>query len=291
MGHSWAGGPFFFFSSTLAASSSFLLTDRSGPGVSLCGIRCGGAGSGAAEGRACGRVGSMARVRVRTPEGCPGKSLNGLAATRTRHRGGGHARRGRGVGMARLGVRARSALTGTRRGGDSAWPRGAGAHARARGLASQSRGVAVPCAGHRHPGPAARRGGGRATAAAGEDCGASGSCTKDGTAAGRERVPRVCYGRLLGIAGSREGREGAAAAILTGGAEGGKRSVRLRGDAVARRCRAGQRGFAGVDDRGAGSVKLRGVASFFSSRGSCSSSASPSLSGVATAEGKRGTGV
>jgi hypothetical protein len=45
-------------------------------------------------------------------------------------------------------------------------PRGAGAHARARGLASQGHGVAVSCAGHRHPGPAARRGGGGATAAA-----------------------------------------------------------------------------------------------------------------------------
>jgi hypothetical protein len=33
------------------------------------------------------RVGAVARVRVRTPEGCSGKSLNGLATTRMRRRG------------------------------------------------------------------------------------------------------------------------------------------------------------------------------------------------------------
>jgi hypothetical protein len=50
-------------------------------------------------------------------------------------------------------------LTAARRGWGTARPRGAGAHARAQVLASQGRSVAVPCAGLRHPGPAARRGG------------------------------------------------------------------------------------------------------------------------------------
>jgi hypothetical protein len=45
------------------------------------------------------------------------------------------------------------------RGRGTARHRGAGAHARARVLASQGRGLAVPCAGHQHPGPVTRRGG------------------------------------------------------------------------------------------------------------------------------------
>jgi hypothetical protein len=76
------------------------------------------------------------------------------------------------------GVRARGTvkvrLAAARRGKGRARPRGAGAHARARGLASQGRGVAVPCAGHRNPGPAARRGG------CGSLGGATGSCTRQG---------------------------------------------------------------------------------------------------------------
>jgi hypothetical protein len=36
---------------------------------------------------------------------------------------------------------------------------GVGVHTRARVLASQGRSAAIPCAGHQHPGPAARRGG------------------------------------------------------------------------------------------------------------------------------------
>jgi hypothetical protein len=44
--------------------------------------------------------------------------------------------------------------------------------------------------------------------------------------------------------------------MLTGGAEGGKCSVRRRDGAVARRSRGGQRRFAGVVARGAGSGKL-----------------------------------
>jgi hypothetical protein len=82
-----------------AASALPLRADRAVPRGGLGRIRCGEAGSGAAEGRACVHVSAVARVRVRTPEGCSGKSLNGLAATRTRRRGGGRARRGRGAGI------------------------------------------------------------------------------------------------------------------------------------------------------------------------------------------------
>jgi hypothetical protein len=91
-----------------------------------------------------------------------------MAATRTRRRGrvAGVDVHGEDVVQAKLGLRQRACV--------------AGARARARVLVFQSRGVAVPCAGLRHPGPAARRGGGTV---AGEDSGASGSCTKNGTEA------------------------------------------------------------------------------------------------------------
>jgi hypothetical protein len=69
-----------------AASAPFH-ADRAVPRGGLGGIRCGGPGSGAAGGRACVRVGAVARVRVWTLEGCSRKGLNGLAATRTRRRG------------------------------------------------------------------------------------------------------------------------------------------------------------------------------------------------------------
>jgi hypothetical protein len=63
------------------------------------------------------------------------------------------------AGSWRVTVGAQCGLTEARRGGGTGRPRGAGVHACTRVLASQGRGVAVPCAGHRHPGPAARRGG------------------------------------------------------------------------------------------------------------------------------------
>jgi hypothetical protein len=111
-----------------------------------------GLGSGAASGRACVRakvcVCGARRVLGERPQR-PSRDAN--ATSRPRH-GGRRARRGRDAGMARLG---------------HGWSRGTGAHARAQVLASQGRGVAVPCAGHRHPRPAARRGGGEAMAAAG----------------------------------------------------------------------------------------------------------------------------
>jgi hypothetical protein len=80
-----------------------------------------------------------------------------MAAMRTRCRGrvAGADVHGEAMAQARLGWGAANKGAGT------AGSRGEGAHARARVLASQGRGVAVPCAGHRHLGPAARRGGGR----------------------------------------------------------------------------------------------------------------------------------
>jgi hypothetical protein len=84
--------------------------------------------------------------------------------------------------------------------------------------------VAVPCARHRHPGLAARRGGGKVTAAAGCGSGVSGSCTKR-TARRPEGKggPTVSTEGSSAAHGSRQHhgeRKGAAAAILTGGAEG-----------------------------------------------------------------------
>jgi hypothetical protein len=112
-------------------------------------------------------------VRVWTPEGCSGKGPKGLAATRTRR-----------CGHVAGSPRTARPWRGHGEAGGTAGSRGTGAHARARVLASQSHGVAVPCARYRHPGPAARRNGGEATAAAGEDGGASGSCTRSGAEAG-----------------------------------------------------------------------------------------------------------
>jgi hypothetical protein len=176
------------------------------------------------------------------PEGCSGKGLKGLAATRTRRRG--HvagltrtARPWRRHGEAGRG-RAWCGLEETRRGGDTAWPRGAGVHACARVLASQGRGVAVPCAGHRHPGPAARCGGGEATAVAGETAARRALARKDGTAArGEWEVLRPGYAGFVGNAGSKgKGGKETAATVPTGGAEGesarcGRETVPWRGEA------------------------------------------------------------
>jgi hypothetical protein len=109
--------------------------------------------------------------------------------------------------------------------------RGMGAHARARGLASQGRGVGVPCAGHRHTGPAARRVGGAATAAAGMTAARRVPARKDGTAA---EGKWGSYGRLRKAPRHRrqqgKGKGMAAAARLTGeaGAEGAPGSGEAR---------------------------------------------------------------
>jgi hypothetical protein len=147
-------------------------------------------------------------------------------ATSRSRRGGGRARRGRGAGMARLGV------VGSRR---------SGAHARTRVLASQGRGVAVPCTGHRHTGPAARRGGGRATAVAGEMAARRAPAQKTARRPEGKGDPTAGNGGFLGgarhHAGSRGGRKGAAVVILTGGAEG--EDARCGGEAVPWRGGAG----------------------------------------------------
>jgi hypothetical protein len=57
-------------------------------------------------------------------------------------------------------------------------PRGTGVHARARVLVSQGCRVAVPCAGHKHPGPATRRSGEGRRRLRGVTSGVVGSCTR-----------------------------------------------------------------------------------------------------------------
>jgi hypothetical protein len=189
----WAGPP---PPRGLAASAFPLHADRAAPRGGLGEIWRGGWIRCSRRGYvcACGRRGACAsestqRVLGKRPQRL-GRDAN---ATSRPRRGGERARRGRGAGMAGLGV---------------IGPCGTGAHARARVLASQGRGVAVPCAGHRHPGPAARRGGGRATAVAGVQRWRVGLLhKKDGTAAGRVGrsyglLPRV-HRRLMAHAGNR----------------------------------------------------------------------------------------
>jgi hypothetical protein len=77
--------------------------------------------------------------------------------------------------------------------------------------------------------------------------------------------------------------------MLTGGAEGGKCSLRRRDGAVARRSRAVQRGVVGVVDRGAGLVRIYApvaAAAASSSLGSWSCSSPLSSTGATTAERK-----
>jgi hypothetical protein len=84
-----------------------------------------------------------------------------------------------------------------------------------------------------------------------------------------------------------EKRERAAAALTEGSLAGF--SARWRaGAGGSGPCRVS--GGVGVIVRGAGLVKLRGVASSSSSRGFCSSFSPLSSPGVAMAEGKKGTG-
>jgi hypothetical protein len=125
------------------------------------------------------------------PGGCLGKSLKGLAVTRTRHRGHvagssrtarpwhGHGEAGGVAGSEGRHGPCRVVRTGVR---STPWPPrvaarrwhggtavvsgqgkgsvdGSGVLARARVLEHQDRSVAMPCARHRHSGPAARRGG------------------------------------------------------------------------------------------------------------------------------------
>jgi hypothetical protein len=163
---------------------------------------------------ACGRRGACASESTRRVLGKRPQRLGRDAnATSRPRRGGERARRGRGAGMAGLGV---------------IGPCSTGAHARARVLASQGCGVAVPCAGHRHPGPAARRGGGRATAVAGvQRRRVELLHKKDGTAAGRVGrsyglLPRV-HRRLMAHAGSRgKERDGGSVAHRRAGEEGAR---------------------------------------------------------------------
>jgi hypothetical protein len=112
-------------------------------------------GSGAVDGRVRVRVSAVVRARLWAPEGCSGECLNGMAATRTR-------RHDRLAGVDAHGEAVAQAWRG--KAGCGLGP----VHARAQVLVSQGRGVVVPCAGRRHPGPAARRGGGEAMAVAGK---------------------------------------------------------------------------------------------------------------------------
>jgi hypothetical protein len=168
------------------AASVSVFADRVAPLVGLYGIRCGGSESGAVKEcvcvlvapRACAGV-SARRVLGRMPQR---HGRDAIAMSRSR-RGGGRARRGRGAGVARV---------------DAAWSCGVGAHARARSLAAQGRGVAVPCAGHRHPGPAARHGGGRAMAVAGCKAARRAPARTDGTAARGKGGPTGFYRGFIG---------------------------------------------------------------------------------------------
>jgi hypothetical protein len=191
---------------------------------------------------------------------------------------------------------------GPRHGSSTARARAGGAHARARVLVFQSRGVAVPCAEHRRPGPAARRGGEGATAVAGQRAARRAPARKKRHGGRREGKS---YGLLLGVhrrpQGTRRqhrGRKRVAAVVLTGGAEGGTRLVRWRVEAGGSvRCRKSR--SAGEDVRGAGSVKLRcgGVLLLAQLRAASSSgllssfSSSPFTSPrVRRRKGKRGLG-
>jgi hypothetical protein len=200
LGRSGLARRFVFSSSRVGLSSLLLFPDRMGPVVGLRGIRCGEPGCGAADEGvcACERRSARAGVDARRALGeMPQRHGRDANATSRSRRGGGRARRGCGAGKAeaRLGS----------------------VHARARVLVSQGRGVAVPCAGRRHPGPAARRGGGEATAVAGKRAARRAPARKDGTAAGGGWGPTAGYGLLTGgpwltpAAGERRGVGGGAA--------------------------------------------------------------------------------
>jgi hypothetical protein len=190
---------------------------------------------------ACGDAGMCVCAHRRTqgargkvPKGWPRLERDVAAAVR-----GCRARRGRGRGMAWH---------------DSA--RGTGAHARARILASQGHGVAVPCEGHRHPGPTARRGSVEVTAAAGKTGGATGLVQKRWHSGRMERgSPKAGYRGLIDGAGSRgEGKERAAAVLIEGSQAGDPNRWRA-GAGGSELCRT--RSFVGVVVRGAGLGELR----------------------------------
>jgi hypothetical protein len=155
-------------------------------------------------------------------------------------------------------------------------PCGAGAHTRVQLLAPQGRGVAVPCAGHRHPGPATRCGGGGGTAAAVSASDAKGPCTKAARQPDGGIDPRASYGGIIGSPWLTPAAEGIgeAAVKLTGGLAGevlGAVTGRCRrvGAVQGVRLRRGHRMGAGLAElrRGGGVSSLR-----------CSSSSSPSSS-------------
>jgi hypothetical protein len=193
------------------------------------------------------RVGAEARVRVWVPEGCSGKCLNGMAATRTRRRGrvAGVDARGEAMAQARLGCGRVSRH---------------GSHARARVLATQGRGVAVPCARHWHPGLAAQRGGGKAQAVAGEAAARRVPAQERHGGRKRKGGPTAGYGGFLSgarhHAGSRGGQEKDGGGVAHRRSWSRGRSGQRRGEAGGSRpCRKG----CGVDVvvRGAGLVELR----------------------------------
>jgi hypothetical protein len=189
---------------------------------------------------ACGRRGARAGVGARMVLGERPQRLGRDANATSR---GGRIRRGRGVGGARRGAASKEAGT--------AGSRDKGAHAHARVLASQGRGVAVPCAGHRHPGPAARRGGGRATEVAGTTVAHRAPAQKTARRPEGERMvlrlategPSAALGITPAARGSREGRRrcGSLAGLeqgVLGAAEGRSRGEAVQGRAArVRRCR------------------------------------------------------
>jgi hypothetical protein len=142
-----------------------------------------------------------------------------------------------------------------------------GVHARAQVLASQDRGVAVPCAGHRHPEPTARRGGG------GSDGGCGSIGERRAPAQDKGRVLGLFYGWFICSARHLAGSRGMGA--VSGGSTHRRGSPARGCDAVA----GWRKRVESVQDAqlrwhrrsGAGLVKLWGVASSSSSHSSSSS--------------------
>jgi hypothetical protein len=212
------------------------------------------AGSGAArldpvrqKGGACGRRGACASVDARRVLGEKPQRLG--RDTNATSRGGGRARRGRGVGMARLGPRQRAAA----RLGFVLWVR-----AHARGFWS-SKAAAWPCRARSTGIPSPRH-----------DAAARGDGVCGGMVAARrvlaqkkrrqgrkgKESPTAGYGWLIGIASSRGKRKGVTVVVLTGVAE--EEGARGCGEA-----RPAGRGCArsadtSVSSYGAGAVVLRG---------------------------------
>jgi hypothetical protein len=95
--------------------------------------------------------------------------------------------------------------------------RGTGAHARARVLEPQGRGVAVPCARHRHSGPAARCGGEGRRRLRGAEAARRVPAQEAAWRPDGRGSPRVGYRGFISGAGGRGERKGEVAAALTEG--------------------------------------------------------------------------